>query len=375
MTSKRSPSPASNTASSPSTQPATSSGLLCCGTTPAPVKPAAQLVAELGAPTWAEATGLVPVASFTVTKLRWLADHEPANAERVAAVALPHDWLSWRLRGTGRLEDLTTDRSDASGTGYFDPVTNEYRRDLLAHALRTNLNRAEGICLPTLLGPTEGVQAADRELVIGPGCGDNAGAALGLNLAPGDVMVSIGTSGVVAAVSTTPARDSSGLVAGFADAAGHYLPLAATLNGSRILDTTAAVLRVDHAGLAELALQAQPGAAGLTLLPYFQGERTPNLPDATGTLSGLTLQSFTRENLARAAVEGLLTLLRGALEAIRDQGTEIRSVQLVGGGSRSQAVQQLAQGLLGVPVHVPASAEYVALGAARQAAQVLAACR
>ena len=327
---------------------------------------AQQLVEELGAEAWARATGSVPVASFTVTKLRWLADHEPEQASRIAAIALPHDWLTWRLRGTGRLEDLTTDRSEASGTGYFDPATNEYRRDLLAHALRRD--QADELVLPRVLGPHEGV---DGPTLLGPGCGDNAGAALGLALEPGEVMVSVGTSGVVAAVSATPTNDASGLVAGFADATGHYLPLAATLNGSRVLDSAAALLGVDHGGLDALALDAQPGAGGLDYTPYLEGERTPNLPDATGTLEGMTLSNLTRENLARAAVEGLLGLLAGALDAIRQQGVDIAQVTLVGGGSRSRALRELAPELLGVPVRTPPFAEYVALGAARQAASLL----
>jgi xylulokinase len=325
---------------------------------------AAELVDELGAESWAQATGSVPVASFTVTKLRWLAEHEPENAARVAAVALPHDWLTWRLRGTGDLDDLTTDRSEASGTGYFDPVANEYRRDLLLRALGR-----DDVVLPRVLGPAEAVEGGP--LLLGPGAGDNAAAALGLGLQPGDVMVSVGTSGVVAAVSATPTHDASGLVAGFADASGHHLPLACTLNGSRVLDSAAQLLGVDHGGLDALALDAQAGAGGLVYTPYLEGERTPNLPDATGTLEHMTLANLTRENLARAAVEGLLTLLAGALRAIQAQGVDVQQVTMVGGGARSRALRQLAPELLGVPVSTPPFAEYVALGAARQAAGLL----
>lgn len=328
---------------------------------------AADLVRERGARAWADDTGTVPVASITVTKLRWMADHEPRLAERIAAVALPHDWLTWRLRGTGRLDDLTTDRSDASGTGYVD-TNGSYRRDLLAYALRRR--DADAITLPRILGPSEGVDGG--RLVLGPGCGDNAGAALGLGLRPGDTSISIGTSGVVAAVSATPTHDATGLIAGFADATGHHLPLAATLNGARVLDATARLLGVDHDGLSALALAAEPGAGGLVHLPYLEGERTPNLPTATGSLVGMTLGSMTRENLARAAVEGLWCLLHGALDALRAQGIAARSVTLVGGGARSAAVRALAPTVLGLPVLLPATAEYVALGAARQAAWVLA---
>jgi xylulokinase len=328
---------------------------------------AAELVEELGADVWAEATGSVPVASFTVTKLRWLTDHEPDSAARTKAVALPHDWLTWRLCETGALGDLTTDRSEASGTGYFDPTGNGYRRDLLAHALRRS--HADDIVLPRLLGPRE--VAGEGPLVLGPGCGDNAGAALGLGLRPGDVSVSIGTSGVVDCVSETASHDSTGIVAGFADATGRFLPLAATLNGARVLDAAARLLGVDHGGLSELALAAAPGAGGLVQVPYLEGERTPNLPRATGELHGMTVANLTRENLARAAVEGLLGLLGQAIDGMRAQGAAVEKVTLVGGGARSDAVRRLAPAVWNLPVDVPDPGEYVADGAARQAAWVL----
>ena len=328
--------------------------------------------AEQGARRWADAVGSVPVASFTVTKLRWLAHHEPEHAARVAAVALPHDWLTWRLMGGGPLEALVTDRSDASGTGYFDAAAGEYRRDLLDLALGSGRDAR----LPRVLGPGEvaGRGAADlglAHLVLGPGCGDNAGAALGLGLGAGAVSGSVGTSGVVACVSGTPTHDATGIVAGFADATGRFLPLACTLNGARILDAAATLLGVDHDELSRLALAAAPGADGLVHVPYLEGERTPNLPDARGELHGMTVANLTRENLARAAVEGLLGLLGQAIEGMRTEGVAVDRVTLVGGGARSEAVRSLAPAVWGLPVVVPEPGEYVAEGAARQAAWVL----
>ncbi|GAA1129931.1 xylulokinase [Microbacterium aurantiacum] len=337
---------------------------------------ATDLIAEFGAEALAERTGLVPVASFTITKLRWLRDTEPDNAARVAAVALPHDWLTWRLRGFGPvdesprgpdLSELVTDRSDASGTGYFRPaasVGDEYDRDLLVAALGRDAQ------LPRVLGPTEWVtDAAGRR--VGGGAGDNAGAALGLNARPGDAVVSIGTSGTVFAVSEERTIDPSGTVAGFADCTGRYLPLVATLNAARVLDAIAGLIAVDHAELSRLALAAEPGAGGLALVPYFEGERTPNLPDATASLTGMTLASTTRENLARAAVEGMLSGLAAGMDALRALGVSIERALLVGGGAQSEAVRRIAPLVLGVPVEVPDPGEYVALGAARQAAAVL----
>ncbi|MFY9713071.1 MAG: xylulokinase [Microbacterium sp.] len=328
---------------------------------------AADLIAEFGAETLAARTGLVPVASFTITKLRWLRDNEPENAARVAAVALPHDWLTWRLRGYGPdnpvLTELVTDRSDASGTGYWNPATGEYDRELLAAAL------GHDAVLPRVLGSDEAVADADGRRV-GPGAGDNAAAALGLDTRPGDVVVSIGTSGTVFAISTERVEDPTGTVAGFADASGRFLPLVATLNAARVLDVTAALLGVSLDEFSDLALQASPGAGGLTLQPYFEGERTPNLPDATATLSGLTLASTTRENLARAAVEGMLRGLGAGLDALRDLGIPLERALLIGGGAQSEAVRRIAPEVLGLPVDVPEIAEYVALGAARQAARL-----
>lgn len=329
-----------------------------------------------GARRWAEAIGSVPVASLTVTKLRWLADHEPEHADRVAAVALPHDWLTWRLAGARALEDLTTDRSDASGTGYFDAAHDVYRYDLLALALRTDEARVRALTLPRVLGPSEPAGRGAPglglgHLLLGPGCGDNAGAALGLALRPGEVSVSIGTSGVVACVSDTATHDPTGIVAGFADATGRYLPLACTLNGARVLDAAAGLLGVGHDDLSRLALTAAPGAGGLVHVPYLEGERTPNLPGATGELHGITAGNLTRENLARAVVEGLLGLLGQAMDGLRAQGAVVEKVALIGGGARSEAVRRLAPAVWELAVEVPEHGEYVADGAARQAAWVL----
>ena len=336
---------------------------------------AADLTAELGADHWARVTGSVPVASYTVTKLRWLRDAEPDNASRVAAVALPHDWVSWRLAGYGpegesplgpQLDALATDRSDASGTGYFNATTNSYDRELLVRAL------GHDVVLPRVAGPAEAVGTVyGTECLIGPGAGDNAAAALGLGLEVGDVSLSLGTSGVVAAVTEVQSHDASGLVSGFADATGHFLPLACTLNAARVLDAAAELLDVDHDELSDLALAAPSGAGGLVLVPYLEGERTPNLPNATGALHGIRLETASRSYLARAFVEGLLCGQADGLQALVSQGLVTKRVLLVGGASKSPAVRAIAPIVLGVPVVLPSPGEYVALGAARQAAWVL----
>jgi xylulokinase len=326
--------------------------------------------AALGARRWAESVGSVPVASFTVTKLRWLADHEPERSARVAAVCLPHDWLTWRLSGATSLDTLVTDRSDASGTGYWSS-DDGYRRDRVALALRRTAGAVEKMVLPRVLGSHEIAGRTPQGVLLGPGCGDNAGAALGLGLGVGETFVSIGTSGVVAAVSATPTHDSTGGVAGFADATGAFLPLVCTLNGSRVLEATRSLLGVSHEELSDLALAAPDGADGLVLVPYLEGERTPNLPDATGSLHGLTPATMSPHHLARAGVEGLLCLLADAIDVLRRLGVTVERLTLVGGGAQSRAVREIAPRVFGLPVAVPQPGEYVAAGAARQAAWTL----
>jgi xylulokinase len=352
-------------------------GMVCLDESGAVVRPALlwndtrsagaaeDLVAELGPAAWAEAVGSVPVASFTVTKLRWLADHEPERARRTAAVCLPHDWLTWRLLDGGDLGALVTDRGDASGTGYWSPLTGSYRPDLLRRAV------GHEPLVPRVLDPAEPAGRSAAGHLLGAGTGDNAAAALGLAAGPGDVIVSLGTSGVASAVSTVAAADPTGIVAGFADATGHFLPLVCTLNAARVLDAACRLLGVDHAELSRLALSAPAGAGGATLVPYLEGERTPNLPLATGALHGLTLDTLTPACLARAAIEGMLCGLADGLDALLAQGARADRVLLVGGGAASPAVREIAPTVFGRPVHVPPPAEYVARGAARQAAWAL----
>lgn len=325
---------------------------------------AADLVAEGGgSAAWARAVGSVPVASFTVTKLRWLARHEPDLAARAYRVLLPHDWLTWRL--AGRPDEPTTDRGDASGTGYWSPAAGEYRPDLLRLAFGRDL------AVPRVAAPAEVVGELPGGALLAPGSGDNMGAGLGLGLVPGDVVVSLGTSGTAFAVSEVPAADVSGAVAGFADATGRYLPLVATLNAARVLAAGARLLGVDLDGFGDLALRAQAGAGGLVLLPYLDGERTPNLPHATGSLHGITRDNLTPQNVARACVEGMLCGLADAIDALVAVGARPQRVLLIGGAAASVAVRAVAPALFGLPVHVPPPSEYVADGAARQAAWVL----
>ena len=219
-----------------------------------------RLLEQLPATEWARRTGSVPTAAFTISKLAWLRAHEPENFARTATVLLPHDWLTYRLTG-----ETATDRSEASGTGYFDAARNSYDHELLA---MVDPDVDWDPMLPTVLGPSTAAgtvsnAAAEalglrRDTVVGPGAGDQHASALGLGTRPGDLVYVLGTSGVVFTTSTTPTHDPTGTVDGVADAAGGYLPLVSTLNAAKVTDTFARLLGVDHAEFARLGGHRHP---------------------------------------------------------------------------------------------------------------------
>lgn len=322
---------------------------------------ASRLVEELGgAKAWAERTGSLPTASFTVTKWAWLAENEPDAVRATKAVRLPHDYLTERLTGQG-----TTDRGDASGTGWWASATETYDEEILAHV---GLDPA---LLPRVVRPGEvaGTVRDGHDLpfskgtLVACGTGDNAAAALGLGVRPGTPVMSLGTSGTVYAVSQHRPADPTGTVAGFADARGDWLPLACTLNCTLAVDRVAALLGLDREAV-------EPGR-GVTLLPFLDGERTPNLPHSSGLLHGLR-HDTTGGQLLQAAYDGAVYSLLAALDLVLDEDADPSTpLLLIGGGARGTAWQQTVRRLSGRPVQVPEAKELVALGAAAQAAGLL----
>ncbi|MEU5519987.1 xylulokinase [Streptomyces sp. NPDC047860] len=320
-----------------------------------------RLIEELGgAKFWAERTGSVPTASFTVTKWAWLAEHEPDAVRATRAVRLPHDYLTERLTGEG-----TTDRGDTSGTGWWASGTETYDGEILAHV---GLDPA---LLPRMVRPGEvaGTVRHSHDLpfskgtLVACGTGDNAAAALGLGLRPGTPVMSLGTSGTVYAVSRHRPADPTGTVAGFADARGDWLPLACTLNCTLAVDRVATLLGLDREAV-------EPGR-GVTLLPFLDGERTPNLPHSSGLLHGLR-HDTTGGQLLQAAYDGAVYSLLAALGLVLDDDADpSEPLLLIGGGARGTAWQQTVRRLSGRPVQVPEAKELVALGAAAQAAGLL----
>jgi xylulokinase len=322
---------------------------------------AAELISSLpeGAAGWAARCGSVPGASFTITKLRWLRRCEPEVFRRTAAVLLPHDWLSFRMTG-----QRTTDRGDASGTGYWSPEAGRYcpeLLDLVDDAVEWEPSLPEVLAPLAVAGEWAGSGTA-----VAPGTGDNMAVALGLGLRPGDLVLSFGTSGTAFTVSDHASADPSGTVAGFADATGRFLPLVCTMNATKVTDAVARLLGADHEHFDALALDAPPGAGGLVLVPYFDGERTPNRPDDSGRLLGLR-SDVTPQQLARAAIEGVVCNLLAGADAL---GPAEGRVFLVGGAARSRAYRRVVADLTTREVVVPTESELVAAGAALQAAAV-----
>ena len=311
------------------------------------------------------------VASFTIAKVAHLARTQPAVLPSIAAICLPHDWLTWKLTG-----NLVTDRGEASGSGWWSPITETAQRQLLE--LAAGAAFAARVRIPRVLGPNEraGVLSHDAAeflglkagIPIGPGSGDNMGAALGIGATPGHYVVSLGTSGTVYAVSDEPTADPTGEVSGFADATGRYLPLACMINCTRVVDVAANLAQITLVQALDLAGQLEPGADGLLLMPYLAGERTPNLPYSTGSLLGMSMFNLNAGRLGRAAVDGVAAGLAYCLAALRRLDIVAPEIVLVGGGSAHPTWQQAIADACQLPVTVLGGHEHVALGAAVQAA-------
>ncbi|MFF3464094.1 xylulokinase [Streptomyces sp. NPDC001984] len=325
----------------------------------------------IGAPEWIRAVGSLPTAAFTLSKIAWLAENEPANYRELHRVLLPHDWLTWKLSG-----QYATDRSEASGTGYYSAAQSRYLPELLAHI---DADRDWADAMPEVMDASTAVgtvaDTARAELglpagtLVGPGGGDQHAAALGLGIAPGDVVYTFGTSGVVFTTSETPVFDLNGIVDGVADMTDGYLPLVSTLNAARVTDTFARILGVDHQGLAELALAAT-GTAGPVLVAYLDGERKPNRPGAQGILAGLT-SATSREDIARAAFEGVILGLVSGERHLNAAGVATGGRLIAtGGGARSAAYTQLLADLTSREVLVADAPEASARGACVQAAAI-----
>ena len=340
------------------------------------MKESKELIDRLGKSEWIRLTSIVPVPAFTITKLLWIRRNESDILKRSRKILLPHDWLVYKMSGR-----FVTDRSEASGTGYFSPAKSSWIVELL-NLVDPNIDWKP--MLPAIAGPDEMVgvvsSIASEELgipigtPIGPGCNDNPASALGLGLKNSDVCISLGTSGTVFAPSISPVFDESGYVNGNADATGAFLPLICTLNAAKVTDWVCKILDLNHDEAAYLALSAPAKPDRPIVIPFFDGERSPNLPRATGSIIGLKTDT-SREQLLRACYEGVLLGIASGLDALGNAGVDISGrIILTGGGAASPAYVQLLADIINRPVWISTETKSAALGAAVQAAAVFHKC-
>lgn len=307
---------------------------------------------------------------FTAPKILWMKRHEPELWGRVRSVLLPHDFVNFRL--TGR---KTMEAGDASGTGFFDPMARAFDRT----AVERIDTRLAGM-LPSILSPgspagvLSGEGAAllglDEGVLVAAGGGDNMMSAIGSGAtSPGVVVVSLGTSGTAFAYSDRPIIDPEGLIAPFCDSTGGWLPLLCVMNMTGVTEEVRAVFgeQEDIESLTRAAARIPPGCDGLLFLPFLQGERVPNLPEATGVLAGVRPGLLRRGHLFRAALEGTSLSLGLGMERMKKLGIAVEYVRLVGGGSRNPLWAQILADVLEAPVVRLAEPESAALGAALQA--------
>ena len=317
-----------------------------------------------------ELIGNSVAAGFTASKILWLKQHEPQNYERLATVLLPHDYINYWLTGEKKSEF-----GDASGTAYFDVKTRTWSEAVL-NAIDDSGKLQH--CLPELVEsdrPVGSIRPEIAELfdlnpdvLVSTGGGDNMMAAIGTgNVSPGIVTTSLGTSGTIYSFSDTPIIDPNGELAAFCSSSGGWLPLICTMNVTVSTELTRGMLGRSLADLNQLASSAPPGAEGILLLPYFNGERTPALPNATACLFGLTSTNYNAANMARSAMEGATLGLRYGLEVLKQQGLKPTEVRLVGGGARSPLWRQMVADVFDCPVVCPESSEAGAVGSALQA--------
>ena len=317
--------------------------------------------------------GIVPLAGYTVSKLVWIAQNEPENFMRIRHILLPHEYLNFWLTGRMRAEF-----GDASGTAFFDVRTRAWTREIL-EAIDGGSGQLFA-ALPQLMEADEVIgtlrpEAAQElglaaDCLVAAGGGDNMMGAIGTaNVREGVVTVSLGTSSTVYSYSERPAHDPSGNVAPFCSSSGGWLPLVCTMNCTNVLTQAVHLLGKTVSDIDAALDETSPGADGLVFVPFLNGERTPDLPEAQGSLLGISPMNFTAAHLIRAAVEGVTFGILAGLDLIL-AGKPADVIQVIGGGARSRAWRQLLADATGAAIHVPIEAEAGCLGAAGTSAWI-----
>lgn len=307
---------------------------------------------------------------FTASKILWLKENEPENYKKLDCVLLPHDYINYWLTG-----EKVTDFGDASGTAYFDVRERKWSEEVLDAIDDTGKLKE---CLPRLIQahePAGIVQPVileefglSGEIIVSSGGGDNMMAAVGTgNVEEGIVTASFGTSGTIYAYADKPVIESSGELAAFCSSSGGWLPLICTMNVTVATELVRSLLAVDIDEMNELARDSPVGAEGILLLPYFNGERTPALPNGKAMFSGMSSLNFTRKNVCRAAMEGATFGMRYGLDVVKRNGIIPKEIRLVGGGAKSPLWRQISADIFNCPVVCLVNEEAGAAGAALQA--------
>ncbi|RDS85283.1 xylulokinase [Dyella psychrodurans] len=309
------------------------------------------------------------LAGYTASKLPWTRKHRPDVYRQLASIMLPHDYVNFWLTGERWME-----YGDASGTGWLDVRTRRWSSQMLA---ATDPDRDLAACLPPLVEANASFRIAPaiadelglpRNVCVSTGGGDNMMAAIGTgNVVSGVLSVSLGTSGTLFAYADHPVVDNDAGWAAFCSSTGGWLPLICTMNCTVATETVARAFGFSTRDGDTVMANTAPGAAGLVMLPFFNGERTPDLPFARGSLHGMDLGNFTRGNAYRAAMEGATYALRNGYDAWLKAGLQCNAIRLTGGGSHSAAWRQMVADIFELPVEVPMQAEGAAFGAALQA--------
>ncbi len=329
----------------------------------------AQITTALGgAKATIKALGNSVLPGFTAPKILWLKNHEPKNFKKLASVLLPHDYLNFWLTG-----EKTMEFGDASGTALLD-----VRKRRWSEAALNAIDAGLASKMPRLISSDEPSghlhtsTAAELGLPVGTlvsaGGGDNMMGAIGTgNTRPGVITASFGTSGTIYACADKPVVDPRGEIAAFCDSTNQWLPLLCTMNVTVATEMVRRDFGVDHAGFEQAARQAPAGSDGLLLVPYLEGERTPNVPNGTGVFIGVTPKTFTAPHFARAAMEGVTLGMNYGLRRLAELGVAPKQIRATGGGAHSKLWRQIMADIFQAEVVSLKVGEGAAYGAALQA--------
>ena len=315
-----------------------------------------------------ELLGNLMLPGFTAPKILWLKENKPEAFKALKYIMLPHDYLNWKLTG-----EYVMEYGDASGTALFDSAKRCWSKEI-CDIIDGNLL---GL-LPKLIEPSAPAGKVSAEaaaaygipegIPVSAGGGDNMMGAVGTGtVADGFLTMSMGTSGTLYGYSDKPINDPENGLSGFCSSTGGWLPLLCTMNCTVATEFVRGLFNMDVKELDGEAAKAPCGSEGVLVMPFFNGERTPNLPNGRASITGLTSANTNRANIARASLESAVFAMRGGLDAFRKLGFKPREIRLIGGGSKSPLWRQIAADVMNLPIRIPALDEAAALGGAVQA--------